>query len=481
MKRYDLLLFFFVAALFVIGLCIYLSPSLNIKLVFPSLLLFILVSLVISFSKNFFSPTVFFSVLFFGYSFSGIYFSFDANIENAIYYQSSPFDIDDMVISIYTILLGYLFFVTGGYLATLSSSSKFYQSVENKKSGLFTKPGIKFLFFLFCTGFSYWLYNSFVMADGPFDLLSKIGVYHTLLEMHSISTTPYIITYGSLYLLFINHLQCQKKISTFLMLMIFLAFLMRLSTGRLTGSILFLASFPLIYVIVNNYRVRVKHLIYGVFLLLFLLLLYFYRYYSNLSYIGLSVSENPIVVLGKLLFGRTNIGDLQSITFAYKYIENSDLLYGRSFLDFSIFWLNKLTPFEFSMMSTGIRLKNKFFSAVGDSSSVPAPGIISEMIMNFGSVGVYAGMLILGYLLSKIGFIILRMRGILCMFVYTMYLLFLFILPKVDSTSVQGFIWNLVPVFVIFISMRILKLAGNNFGIDYEKKDCPTNLSSSSG
>lgn len=430
------------------------SDSLNFDLVVPSVILSLVISGTISSQKNIINPLTFFSILFFGYAFSGLYFSYGNNISNAIYYEMTEygFNAKDMIFSLYTVLFSYLSCVFGFYLFLFTNK-------RNKVGFRFinlnpmNKYEYTILLALFFIGFFYWLYISFTVADGPFDLLSKIGVFHALL-IDDITTIPYLLSYGSVYLIFLYHLQYRKKISKYVYIIIFLTFLMKVSTGRLSGSVLFLISFPLIYLIKNNSQVKLKY-IFGLGLaLFFLLLLYVGRYYSNVTYIGFEVNENPFSLLGKLLFGRTNIGDLQSITFSYEYISNNGLMYGLSFLDFTRFWLDRLTPFDFPMSSIGIRLKHEFF---GDISGAPAPGIISEMILNFGIFGLYFGMLIVGYLIGKAGYFIQKIKTGYAIFIYTMFLLFVFILPKVDSTSIQGFIWNLIPFGIILFFLNFIK------------------------
>lgn len=430
------------------------SSSLDFDLVVPSVILSLVISGTISFQKHIINPLTFFSILFFGYVFSGLYFSYGNNISNAIYYEMTEygFNISNLVFSLYTVLFGYLSFVFGFYLFTLTNRRKEvrYRLINFNP---ISKNEYIVLLALFFIGFLYWLYISFSVANGPFDLLSKIGIFHALL-MDDITTIPYLLSYGSVYLIFLYDLQNQKKISKHVYIMIFAAFLMKVSTGRLSGSVFFLMSFPLIYLIKYNLPVKTKY-IFGLGLaLLSLILLYVGRYYSNVSYIGLVVNESPFTLLGKLLFGRTNIGDLQSITFSYEYISNNGLLYGLSFLDFTRFWLDRLTPFDFPMTSIGIRLKHEFFGGI---SGAPAPGIISEMILNFGIIGLYLGMLIAGYLIGKAGYFIQEIKAGYAVFVYTMFLLFVFILPKVDSTSIQGFIWNLIPFGVILVILKSIK------------------------
>jgi hypothetical protein len=157
-------------------------------------------------------------------------------------------------------------------------------------------------------------------------------------------------------------------------------------------------------------------------------------------------------LVGEHFFGMTNVGDLQSVTFANQYVKDLDYLYGSSFSDFLMSWAGKLTVLEVENTSIGIRLRDYYFSHV--ETGAPAPGIISEMIMNFGYLGLTVVMFIFGILTRLISKSIDYRLSILNLYVYTNFLLFILLLTKVDSTHLNSFLWSVMPFFVLVFLLK---------------------------
>jgi len=411
--------------------------------------------------KNIFSPVFFFSILFLGYPFCGIYFSFYTNINNAIYFTmlNLPYPNFEFNSAMLSVIFGYIFFIFGYY-----SINKIKFKVINfdlQRINIESNHIKNFSVLIFIIGFLYWIFISFKIANGPLDLLSKMGIFASILNKN-ISTTPYLFSYIGSSLLFLSVLKINKKIPLYVILIIFVSFLMQLSRARLAGSILFLVSFFLMFILYQKKKISLLKITayLGIFIIV-LGLLYMYRFYSNMSYINKEISSNYFELLGNLFFGRTNVGDMQSIAITYHYISEKGILMGRTFFDFLRFWIDKLIPSNVDILSVGIRLKKEYFPLI---SGAPAPGIISEMIMNFGIIGITLGMYILGMFLNFIGKLIQPDISKLNLYIYVKFLLFVFILQKVDSTSIQRLIWDIIPVFIIllfFYVFQILIIKGN--------------------
>lgn len=446
-KSLYLLAFF----IFVFAICsLYVLLNLNdtlfdIEMIILSILFFFILTYIIINEKNKFTPIVFFSLLFYGYVFSGLYFSYYENIDNAKFFNFfGNFGTSDIKFSLFQVLIGYLFFAMGYKI-----SHRFYmRQINFEISNIIYKSYLlrSFLIILFLLSLLYWLYVSFKLAEGPIDLLFNMGQYVLFQNLNPVSTAPYIIGYVSTYYLFIFDLNNKNKISLISYIMILVTFIMYLSTGRLSGSVFYLLSFPLMYAIWNNFKLNIK--IYSSFFIFVLLLfsLYFYREYTNLYYLGLEMETDVIKLVGTHFFGMTNFGDLQSITFANQYIKDENLMYGETFLDMTRFWLNKLPFINLEPTSIGLRLREYYFSNV--PTGAPAPGIISEMIMNFDFFGLTLVMFIFGIVIHTIMNSINPRKNVFNLYVYTQLLIFFLLLPKVDSSHIDSLIWNIAPFYI---------------------------------
>lgn len=425
-----------------------------------SFLFFLIISCAILSEKDIFSPVVFFSILFYGYAFSGLYFSRYTNIDHAkffVYYGS--FSTDDIKASLITVIVGYVFFIFGYKLTPgFRFGSTWFGFARFEYNSVFF---VKTLIIFYILSFSYWIYVSFLLANGPFDLLSNVGIYLLLLEGSGVSTAPYLVAYAATSLIFLLYLKKGLRIPVYVKAMIMVGFLMNVSTARLAGSVVYLLSFPLMYALHAKYRIGVKSIFYFVLAMFVLGALYFYRYNSNLKYLGLTIEGDFLDILGEHFFGMTNVGDLQSIVFSWQYIKDVGYLYGESFFDIFALWAAKFSLSSIEEVSIGVRLRDYYFSHV--DTGAPAPGIISEMIMNFGFIGVTLGMMTLGVLIHLFANIFRSDRGVVSLYIYAHYLLFLLLLAKVDSTHLNALIWSVFPVLVlVFVLNGIARIQSCN-------------------
>lgn len=402
-KRNSLYLLFFCIFFFIlISWFVFLNinnQEFDIEIIIVSIFFFIFLTFILINEKHKFTPIIFFSLLFYGYVFSGLYFSCYQNIHTAKFFNfHGNFTTEDIKESLYKVVCGYMFFVLGYKLSNRIKIKKV--NLEIKNINYKSKKLEYILVILFLISFFYWIFVSYRITDGPISLLANIGIYELLLYKNYISTAPYILAYVSTSFLFLIYLQNKRKISLFVIFMIFSSFIMYVSTARLSGAVFYLISFPLMYAIYFQFKVNLKILLCLSLFVIFLGFLYFFRFYSNLSYLGIEMDSNILGLIGEHFFGMTNFGDLQSITFANQYTKDYGYLFGLSFLDFSYFWISKIFWIDLEVTSIGIRLTNSYFYHV-DSGS-PAPGIISEMIMNFGYIGLTIIMFLIGLMFNLI-------------------------------------------------------------------------------
>jgi len=454
-KKNSLYLLFF-SIFFFILLSLFVFFNINtqefdIEMVTVSIFFFFFLTFILINEENKFTLIIFFSLLFYGYVFSGLYFSYYQNIHTAKFFNfHGNFTTEDIKESLYKVVCGYIFFVLGYKLSNRIKIKKV--NLEIKNINYKSKKIEYILIILFLISFSYWIFVSYRITNGPISLLSNMGIYELLLHKSYISTAPYILAYVSTSFLFIIYLKNKRKISLFIIFMIISSFIMYVSTARLSGAVFYLISFPLMYAIYFQFKVNLKILLWLSLFAIFLGFLYFFRFYSNLSYLGLEIDSNIFKLMGEHFFGMTNFGDLQSITFANQYTKDYGYLYGLSFFDFSYFWISKIFWIDLESTSIGTRLTNYYFYHV-DSGS-PAPGIISEVIMNFGYVGLTVIMFLIGVILNLISKSINLEYNIFNLYVYTNFLLFALLLTKVDSSHISSLIWSIMPLYLLGIVLR---------------------------
>lgn len=450
------LVFVFGMAMLCFGIYLLILDSrvFDFQLLSLSFFLFLIISYVIYNEKNIISPLVFFSILFYGYVFSGLYFSRYSNIERAKFFSLyGNFSTEDIKSSLFVVIIGYIFFVAG-YM--LTSTEKFCLMRVNTISFKYDSKFIKrVLIYLFLISFCYWIYISFRLAGGPVDLLSNMGVYLLLLEGSGVSTAPYLVAYAATSLIFLLYLKNNLKIPIYVKLMIGMGFLMNASTARLAGTVVYLLSFPLMHALHYKYKIGLRVFFVSLIGAFVLVALYFYRYNSNLKYLGMTIDSDFIDVFGEHFFGMTNVGDLQSVAFSWLYVKDIGYLYGESFFDIIILWATKFSLVNVEEISIGVRLRDLYFSHV--ETGAPAPGVISEMIMNFGWAGVTIGMMLLGGFIRVFSNALKVNKGFMGLYIHAHFLLFLLLLAKVDSTHLNALIWAVLPVVFLVIILKVLQ------------------------
>jgi oligosaccharide repeat unit polymerase len=425
----------------------------DIRMILLSFFLILLLSVIIVTECDQFSPLIFFSLLFYGYAFSGLYFSFYENIQYAKFFNfAGNFGTQDLADSLISVIVGYIFFVVGYKLIDFP---KVKINCDIKGLNCNSSLLIVFLYISFILSFFYWIVVSYVLANGPIDILSNMGIYELLLENNYISTAPYLFAYTSTSLLFLVYLKRREKTPFLLFVAIFLSFIMYLSTARLSGAVFYLLSYPLMYFVFYRQKFNKKIVFMLVFFIALLLVSYVYRVYSNLAYLGLEMDDDILHMLGNHFFGMTNLGDLQSIAFSKLYTSDVGLLFGITFIDFFRGWVDVVADID--LTSVGLRLKEYYFSDV--ATGAPAPGLISEVIINFGIFGITIFMLIIGVLVKYISAVLNPQNGIFSLFLYAHFLLFLMLLSKVDSSHINHLLWVYLPFYLFaYIAMLVSRV-----------------------
>jgi oligosaccharide repeat unit polymerase len=465
-KKYILLFFtsLLISAISILFIFAIDLDKIDLELFSLSIFFFLLITTVYIAEKDKYSPIMFFSILFYGYSFSGLYFSFYSNFHNArfFHYVSNDFSTYDFKIALTSVICGYIMFLIGYYFALRIKVQSLNLDIKMLK--LDSNSIRLMLYCLFLISFLYWINLSFTLASGPFDLLMNIGNYGTLQENNPTSTLPYHLAYLASSLLFLGYLD-KNKIPFYIKMIILLTFIILISKARLAGAVVYFASFFVIYIIYNKIKINYKIVMYVMLFFIILGSLFMARLYSNMAYIGKTIDMDIFELMGIHLFGRTNLGDLQSIVFTYEYITKEGYLLGESFLDFTTFWINKIFLLELNQTTVGNRLKDVFFNHV---SGAPAPGIVSEVIMNFGILGLSLGMAFIGFIIAMFYKVFNPYISLLNLFIYVKFLFVVMLLAKVDSAVIDDLIWAALPIYSFIFIVVFFKLIAK---VNYKKGD----------
>ena len=413
----------------------------------------VLLYLIVSFclfakSGELFSPLVWFSAMYGGYVIGGIYFSFDTINLGKFFALSgipvSKIDFYIVIAQIYTVIC-YIMFATGYYLG--DKKQNFcpirYQNNKRYRPGLFL---IGPLFLL--TGFSYWLYTTYVLAGGPIEMFKSFSSFIYLLEENPISTLPYHFYFIGSYFLFFYTIFHTKRFPKVFVIIVLGGLLMLLSKGRITSALTYALSFMVMYYFVYHDSISIKKwLIYFCGVVACGLVFLFLRVSSAYYYIGkddplraLSGFYQILEVFLEVLIGWGNVTDIQQLVLTFNVWSIWHPLLGISYFD----WLINLfaNTFGYEPVTMGMRILKIYFP---DKVGGPTPGAIGEAYANF-SLMAPVFMLFVGFGFSKAYSYVKKSGDILTVFLYANFLVtFVFLYAKVDSSLILGFLWAALP------------------------------------
>ena len=247
-------------------------------------------------------------------------------------------------------------------------------------------------------------YNIWIFSNG--NLLGYIGgIANRQAEFAEKGTTfLYMFGYMAGYLWLYKILKCNKRFTIVFIAFILFTVVMKVSTGRIIGTIVYILSYFCIYYFVTYETSSKKHLKYIMIasgLALSAILLFFLRLISSL-YLNDIVTGNVMSELfGLLNFDMFNYyisekGNLPNISILMKVIDSwertFDFTYGGSLIS-PLYQLlpSSLRPEEFQL---SFMIKNNWYGHV-PGGSLPPTGM-GEMFANFGFVGGIVGMFFFG-------------------------------------------------------------------------------------
>lgn len=302
-------------------------------------------------------------------------------------------------------------------------------------------------------GFTYWIYVTAIITGGSFKIFSNIGVFKHVIKDSGLSTIYFQFLYVGAQLWFLTFFLRGPQKSILKYMLFAPAFVVMLTTGRLSQSFLLLIT-PIFFAIsAGDGTVPLKRVrsVLGIGFLL-ILGLYFYRQYTSFLYIGKPDDFFALVTNGKgqsyvakAIIGSGNFPDPQQLMLLVHGLINGkmNLTFGTTYFD----WLlNIITSGE--TQSVGYRILNTYFP---EKVGGPTPGATGEALLNFGPFFPFA-LILFGYFMVKYQRYAKKSSSVLVKFIYLKTLLhFWALFVKVDSSLLLGLIWQIVPISAIWV------------------------------
>ncbi|MBP8990883.1 MAG: oligosaccharide repeat unit polymerase [Spirochaetes bacterium] len=363
-----------------------------------------------------------------------------------------------------TLFIKSVFLSCFGYLSSLIGYKCFNKNTDHNLKDDKDRLDFNVLnFFIFIFTFIAlinFIMNIFKYANGNILFYFKqVSIIPQKMDQDNGTTIGYNFAYIASYLLFYKIYIKKKKLNLILIFHILFCFILKISTARIMGSLIYLLSFIIIFYYINySYKLTWKVMFIGFFLILLSLALYFYRYYSSLLVSGninnindflnkMNLSDIPYFMISK--------GNLPNIPIIMKIVDSfgkdTSFLFGRTFFS-SIYTLipSEYRPINYQL--SRIIKETWFFNVPG--GSLP-PTIIGEMYANFGHIGVIIGMFIFGSFIGISNRILLKNNNYLVLLIYVkISLIFIMFSPKNEFDNFPMF--EILLIITTYFIIRTL-------------------------
>lgn len=387
------------------------------------------------------------------------------NFENSIFINETSFSYELnflLNISLAYYIIGYLFAFWGYKTFVRSSQPKitFDDGISLKIVQMLIVP-------FALIGIINFVYNIYAYADGNiFIYMQNISIRH--LEFAEGGTTlGYLFGYMAAYL-WLYVLLKQRKMSYLFILFLILTFLMKVSTGRIYGTVFFVMSFIGIYYIVSmkiDGEDGHKNIRY-IFLLILMgvvgVIIYFFRVTSSLMYNEM-VSSGwldtivQFVDFDKIMNFTVLRGNIPNIPIFMKIIDSwaNDIgfLYGKSLFT----WIYSIVPSSFRPegYQPSVMIKNMWYTHI-PGGALPPTGI-GEMYANFGVLGPLMGMFMFGSFVALLKNLLFKFNNYWYLVIYVQIGIgFIMIYPKGEFDNLT--LWYVVPIlFTLFLIIVLQK------------------------
>lgn len=396
----------------------------------------------------FINPLVIFSIMYFGYSVGGIYYSFSdgdfGKFVNFINLEKNNAE-KYLIYALLYVNVCYLFTAVGYQLFAKEVQNYTLKSEIAKTNRSYTKPSNLVVSLLVIGGF-YWIWVSHIIAGGVIDALILFQVFPHLVEEHKISTAPYLLYFAGINIWLMRLIESRSRIGIWFYIFSILGFVISVSTARISITLTYaFTQMYLVYMLAPHSR----KLIHRSFVLMIFLgfVLFFLREISNHLFIsdGVGLDGFEFNILASII-GGGNVADLQQLVIIFYMYGQGDILFGASYFD----WLNNAISgfFNLKAQSVGLRIADLYVPA---TSGAPTPGAIGEAFANFHLLAPFV-MFLFGVFLAKLNTFVVSRKSLICYYLYASFLTsFVFLYPKVDSTMVANFFWNSFPALIVLL------------------------------
>lgn len=425
-------------------------------------LIFVLVTSDLIFPKRMlvFEPITLFSFYFYSVLLSSMHLYFSNFKENVyIDYQVFPADIMGLfnttliyiILCYLAVVIGYRLFRTGRVFKV-----DFNDGVSLKL--------VTILFYVFALlGTVNFLYNVYAHAGGNLLLyLKNISIRH--IEFSSSGTTAaYVFSYTAAYLWLYKLLKSGKGLTIPFILFALFTVVMKGSTGRIIGTLIYMLSFFGIYYFVkysDHKNYNFKYIFVFFLMVLLAILFYFVRAASSYSYNGMLDDSFFNTVFSffnvdDLFYYLSSKGNIPNVAVLMKIIsswgEDINYLLGSSLVS----WVTNILPVSMrpEAYQPSVMIKQIWYlNAPG--GNLPPTGM-GEMYANFGYVFGVLGMFFFGVISSLFynSLVYFKSYWFLVVFI-NISLGFIMIYPKGEFDNLT--LWYVLPIGLSYCFLRVV-------------------------
>jgi oligosaccharide repeat unit polymerase len=364
-------------------------------------------------------------------------------------------------------VVGYFAVIMGYYVIRTNRSVFVTLKSKNPIPDILLTATITIFLFI---GFSNFAYNIYAVAGGDFFsyIVGTAGLRYQFEETgKGYTTIGYHFAWVALYVWFYKILRKGKVITKPFLSCVLICLFMKISTGRITSTLVFLFSFFIIYYFVNikdqdRESWERKSFILIVLMAVMGITLYYSRLMSGLYYQNILELQKIVDVLSieNFLSYAVGRGNLPNIPIFMKIIDAWDqdigFLYGKTLLTWvlSIVPTGIINPHEYLISWT---INNTWFSHLVGAGGLPPTGV-GEMYANFGPVGPLIGMFLFGLFCGALYNCLVVTRSYWVLVVYSQLLLgFVMIYPKTDFANLSP--WYIFPILITVAVLKVFAIA----------------------
>lgn len=393
---------------------------------------------------------------------------FYSNFQGTHFLTSQYFSYDLALlfnITLLYLIVCYIF----AYLGFKTFRKDFVPNIDLYSDGISTKVVQIFIIVFSFIAITNFYINVLKFAGGnPLTYLSNVSLRHMEFSGSGGTTAGYTLGYMAGYLWLYKLTKLQKKLSVLFVFYVFITIIMKASTGRVIGTLIYTLSYFMLYYFLHYQQESKKHKKYLFTVVLFVLsavIFYFFRVTSSLNFngkvnsdwLGVMFSFVNVDILNYYLVDKGNIpnvGVLMKIIDAWG--NDLNFFYGKSLFT----WI-------YSVIPVGIRPENYQISIIiketwylGVRGGALPPTGMGEMFVNFGFFGAVLGMYLFGAFAAFIYNLLKKFNNYWYLIIYTdISLGFILIYAKgeFDNLSLWYIMPSLFTYLLLFISTKLLR------------------------